>query len=813
VSTLSVCDVALDPRKGGSEAVWTYRREPGIAVGDAVIVPLGTRTELGYVLRIYDTTEADLGFPLKTLRNVLSRVSGLSLPDRLVKLVLFTAQEYLCSEAVALSPAIPPGVKDRLLTEWEIADQEKATRETNPVLQEVLRVMSEAGGTFQSSKGKSLSPAVTKALGTLTKKGTVAKQLRVVTPEQRGRAEQLYQLSSNTKAVEKFLLKDGRKKPAQAVTLMQLQGSVQGALTISEIKILAAVTEASIKALVQLGLIEAVPTGQDGTRRTPPEPNPAQRVAIDAISEAVRAKRFQSFLLFGVTGSGKTEVYLRSANEALRAGRSVLYVVPEIALAAQTIGLLRERFGAGVTILHSNLSPTERLTNWLKVRDGSVNIVLGARSALFAPISNLGLVILDEEHEQAYKQEASPRYHAKRVALELARLHRCPIVLGSATPSVETFFEAEQQELVSSKAAPVGPTLLSLPERTANSKLPTVTVRDLGEGYRNRAPAILTDDLQELVKKSVEDGRQVILFLNRRAYAPFVLCRDCGKTQECPNCSVSLSFHRHEGQLRCHHCGYHTRPPEACPKCGSHRLSPFGAGTERVEEAIREAFPGVSISRLDRDIARKKGALEQILAGFRSGEISILVGTQMIAKGLDFPNVTLVGVIAADVSLNIPDFRACERTFQLLSQVAGRAGRGSAPGSVIIQTFNPEHASIVAAKTHDYLPFYELMKLERLEVGYPPFKRLVNILLSGQDQEAVLEATEEAATRIRRRCPEVEVLGPVDCAVARIFGKWRRHVLVKLNVGAPAKPIADALLGFEPPDVLIVIDVDPYSMI
>ncbi len=813
MSSLTVCDVALDPRKGGSEAVWTYRSEPDLSVGDAVIVPLGTRTELGYVLKIYNTTEAALGFPFKALRSISSRVSGLSLPAELVKLVLFTAREYLCSEAVALSPAIPPGVKDRLVAEWKIANPELANAETNPVLQEVLRVLKDGTGTFQSGKEKDLSPAIAKALKQLAKKGTVEKRLRVVTPEQRGKSEQMYRLTSDAKAIEKFLLKEGKKKPAQAVTLMRLQTSERGALTLSEIKILAAVTEASVKALVQAGLIEAISADQGSSRRKAPSPNPAQTVAIQAVSEAIRAKKFQSFLLFGVTGSGKTEVYLRAANEALRAGRSVLYVVPEIALAAQSIGLLRERFGQGVTILHSNLTPVERLNNWLKVRDGSVNIVLGARSALFAPISNLGLIVLDEEHEQAYKQESSPRYHAKRVALELAALHRCPLVLGSATPSIETFFEAERQELAPPKAPPVGPTLLTLPERTADSKLPEVFIRDLGEGYRNRNPSILTEDLEELITKTIAEGRQVILFLNRRAYAPFVMCRDCGKTQECPNCSVSLSFHRFEGQLRCHHCGYHVRPPETCPHCGSYRISPFGAGTEKVEEAIRETFPDVSISRLDRDIARKKGALEEILAGFRSGDISVLVGTQMIAKGLDFPNVTLVGVIAADISLNIPDFRASERTYQLLSQVAGRAGRGSAPGSVIIQTFNPEHASIVAAKTHDYLPFYELMKLERLEVGYPPFKRLVNILLSGQDQFSVTHATEQVAALIRDNCPDVEVLGPVDCAVERIFGKWRRHVLLKLEAGAPAQPIAQALQGFDPHEVQVVIDVDPYTMI
>jgi primosomal protein N' (replication factor Y) len=812
VPSIAVCDVALDPRKGGSDATWTYRSEPDLAVGDAVVVPLGTRTELGYVIRIYLSDEDGLGFPVKSLRNISAQVTGLSLPTELVRLALFTSSEYLCSESVALSPAIPPGAKDRLVTEWKLVNHDLARQETNPIHQEVIRHIRENSGMIQGGKDKAVAVPVMKALKALHKRGILERRLRIGAQEDRARTEQILRLTSDRAAIEKFLLKEGKRKPAQAVTLMRLQTSERGSLTVSEIKVLASVTEASVKALIQAKLLEIVPRDLPASDRVAPDPNRAQSIAIEAISDAVHRKCNQSFLLFGVTGSGKTEVYLRSASEALKLGRSVLYVVPEIALAAQTIGLLRERFGLGVAILHSNLTATERLNNWLKVRDGAVTIVLGARSSLFAPIANLGLIIFDEEHEQAYKQESAPRYHAKRVALELAALHQCPIILGSATPSVETFFEAERQEMAESDAPRVGPTLLTLPERAANSKLPTVFVRDLSEGYRSHAPTLLTDELSELVTTALADGRQAILFLNRRAYAPFVLCRTCGKRQECPNCSVSLSFHRSEGRMRCHQCGYQERPPESCPHCGGKKISPFGAGTEKVEEAIKENFPDVNVVRLDRDVARQRGALESILANFRSGETSILVGTQMIAKGLDFPNVTVVGVIAADISLNIPDFRASERTYQLLSQVAGRAGRGSVPGSVVIQTFNPEHPAIVAAQTHDYLPFYELIKLERLEVGYPPFKRLVNVLLSGEDQSSVTSATEHAARLIRERCPNVEVLGPVDCAVQRTFGKWRRHVLIKLEPGASAQPIGRALSEYEPSEIKIVIDVDPYTM-
>ena len=311
---------------------------------------------------------------------------------------------------------------------------------------------------------------------------------------------------------------------------------------------------------------------------------------------------------------------------------------------------------------------------------------------------------------------------------------------------------------------------------------------------------------------AIADGRQVILFLNRRAYAPFIICRDCGHQMQCPNCAVSLSFHRKDGRLRCHHCGYNMRPPEECPQCGGTRLNPFGVGTEKVEEAVAAEFPEAKVARLDRDIARKKGALEETLAQFRSGDIQILVGTQMVAKGLDFPNVTLVGVIAADVSLNIPDFRSSERTFQLLSQVAGRAGRGTALGSVVIQTFNPNHISVQTAKLHDFVRFYEDIKKERELAGYPPFRRLINIVLSGESRPAVVAAGDEVHHRLRPFGLTGQILGPVDCAVERVQNRWRRHVLLKLPPNTSSAPIGEALLGYAPKDVQVVVDVDPYSL-
>ncbi len=802
--------MALDPKKGGSSAVWTYRVSDPLQVGDAVVVPLATRTELGFVLRIYEATEQDLGFPLKSLRPVQSQIEGLGLPLELVELSRFVSEEYLCEPAVALAPGLPPGIKSRLVTTWTLT--ENATPGPNPIHQDVVRVMQEAGGLLTESKTKPLTPAIKRALQALQKSGVVKKRLRPVSIQETAKKE-AFRLHPDSQKIEQFLSKEGKKKPAQALTLIQLQAAQQGAFTASEIKALAAVTDATIRSLTQAGLLEVVDEQLKTPGLQPPEPNPAQQIAIDAIVEAVQEKSSTGFLLYGITGSGKTEVYMRAAAEALRLGRQVLYVVPEIALAAQAIGLLRARFGSTVAVLHSNLSDTDRFSNWMRVRDGKAPVVLGARSALFAPLSNIGLIIIDEEHEQSYKQESVPRYHAKSIALRLAALHGCPVVLGSATPSIESFYEAEQRELNEDQSVPRSRhlTLLTLPERTASAKLPEVIVKDLSESYRQHQVSLLSDELTERMHQVLEKKQQTILFLNRRAYAPFMICRDCGHSMECPNCSVSLSFHRKDGRLKCHHCGFQMKPPTECPKCHFLRLAPFGAGTEKVEEAVATVFPKVRVARLDRDIAKRKGALEDTLAAFRSGDIQVLVGTQIVAKGLDFPNVTLVGVVAADVSLNLPDFRASERTFQLLSQVAGRAGRGKIGGAVVIQTLNPEHPAVLAAQAHDYLPFYERLKIERKEAAYPPFRRLVNVIVTGESQPLVDRITKEVAARLTE-LPTVQVLGPVDCAIERTQNKWRRHVLLKIPPYSSPKEIGQALQTVQTEKASLVIDVDPYSM-
>lgn len=815
---MRVADVAIDPRSGGSEAIYSYRATGDIAQGDACFVPLGGRSTLGFVTAVYDATEEELGFSFDVLKEVEERIDNLSLPPQLVDLAKFVATEYLAPLAVSLSAATPPGIRDRIVEGWSLlADlPEKSlfapgsevpgkeyTGSLTPAQREVLRTLRDAGGSIRETPSKKLPAASRKALKLLAGKGLVRQSMQIAPFSERRKSVGLLRLSGDAAKVERFLADEGKKKPAQALTLMRLQLADEGAaLAAGEIKAMAGVTDSTIKALVDAGLLEKAEAGVRSMAK-PPTPNRFQQLAIDSVVESIHTGAYRAFLLFGVTGSGKTEVYMRAAGEALKQGRQVLYVVPEIALAAQAIAQLRERFGQSVAVLHSDLAPSERLQNWMAVRGGESSVVLGARSALFAPLDNIGLIVLDEEHEASYKQESAPRYHAKRLALFLGERHNCPAILGSATPSIESFQEAEKEKL----------TLLSLPQRAASAQLPTVFINDLTAGFRTGKPAVLSPDLHEKMEQTLARGEQTILFLNRRAYAPFIICRDCGYQMTCPNCAVSLSYHRRDSKLRCHHCGYQTRPPEVCPKCKGTRLNPFGVGTEKVEENVAQLFPEARVARLDRDVARRKGALEEILAAFRSGDIHILVGTQIVAKGLDFPNVTLVGVIAADISLNFPDFRASERTFQLLSQVAGRAGRGHAPGEVVIQTFNPQHVAVVTAQTHDYLGFFEALREEREIAGYPPYRRLVNIVLSGEHREAVLHASEEIAARLKAApIPGQEVLGPVDCPMERLQNRWRRHLLVKLLPDSSVAEIGLALADFRAKGVQAVIDVDPYSL-
>lgn len=796
---IRIAEVAFDARSAGSQALYTYAWIEEAAPGSLVLAPLGARVVLGLVASVRDVRERELGFPKARLRPIQSVVRDFDLPGITLDAIEAVAHRTMCSLPVAVSAALPPGIKDRLVTEWRVADKDAPG--LNTFQREALAAIVDSGGVAEESKLKSMAAARRKLLRSLAAAGALEQVVTVRPNPEKSRLTGKLRLTPNMEAIEKFLRGPGKRRAAQSMVLIQLQGSADSSFSPQEIKALTSATDVQIRALIEAGLLEKA-EDFDARPQKPIVPNSEQQLAIDAICEAIDTRSYKRFLLFGVTGSGKTEVYLRCAEAALRQGRQVLYLVPEIALTAQVVAQLRGRFGQAVAVLHSNIGRQERLETWARVRRGDCPLVLGARSAVFAPLSNLGLIIMDEEHEGSYKQESAPRYHTKFAASQIAKASRCPLVLGSATPSIESFHEAEHGEI----------TMVRLPKRAGAAQLPSVQVVDLTQIYAERRKTIFTSELEDALEATLARGEQAILFLNRRAFAAFLACRDCGHTFVCPNCAVSLSYHKRIAALKCHHCGHQAKAPSECPACGGTSVAPFGVGVEKVEAMVSERFLGAKVARLDRDVVQRKGALEEVLTAFRSGEVQVLVGTQMVAKGLDFPNVTLVGVVSADISLNLPDFRAQERTFQLLSQVAGRSGRGQTPGRVIIQTLNVDNVAVACAQRHDYEAFYRHAISERNQAHYPPFCDLINVVVSGRIRPKVESAAKALALQLDRALPALTVLGPVDCPLERLHEQWRMHLLIKAKKADDLSSLRAELAGFSSDGAMVTIDVDSYSM-
>jgi primosomal protein N' (replication factor Y) len=541
---------------------------------------------------------------------------------------------------------------------------------------------------------------------------------------------------------------------------------------------------------------------------------PDQGACLEPIVDAIRQSRSETFLLHGVTGSGKTEIYLRAVGEALRAGRQALVMVPEITLTHQILARLRGRFGDELAVLHSGLRPGERLEQWERLRAGATPIAVGARSALFAPLENLGVIVIDEEHDSAYKNDEGFRYHATELARQRGKQAGCPIILGSATPSLDTRFAAEHGDVKR----------LVLAKRIGGRPLPAVEIVDLVK-EQDRSPrgrkVILSPPLRRAMTETLADGGQSILFLNRRGFSTAILCFECGTTEHCKNCDIALVYHASGQRLRCHYCDFEIPPPDRCSECGAPDAALLGVGTQRLEEEVRSQFPNARIARLDRDTAKKRGFTESVLRGLHDRSIDIVVGTQMVAKGHDFPGVRLVGVIVADVGLHLPDFRAAERTFQLLTQVAGRAGRDAAPGRVIIQTFAPSHYAIQPVLNHDYERFYSEELQHRKALGYPPFGRLIRALITGPDEAETRSASLELSQLVSAIAVDgskqgLEVLGPAPAPLARLRGRYRYQLLVKGPPGpllrGAAEMLAKATAGLASP-LQASVDVNPLSML
>lgn len=571
--------------------------------------------------------------------------------------------------------------------------------------------------------------------------------------------------------------------------------------------------DAALKRLAEVGavVVERRRRHRDAAVRERSAPRPfaltaGQGEALRAISSAMRRRRGEVLLLDGVTGSGKTEVYLQAIEEALGTGGSACVLVPEISLTPQTVGRFRSRFGDEVAVLHSRLSPGERFDQWDLVRRGEARIVVGARSALFAPLRGLALIVIDEEHEGSYKQSSAPRYHARDVASHLAALTGATLVLGSASPSMETRRRCDTGEW----------TRIELPQRATGGDRPSVRVVDMTAEFADGHRSMFSRPLTEGLRRVEERGEKAVLFLNRRGFASFLLCRECGFVPECDSCATSLTYHDVGQRLVCHHCGATRALPSTCPRCGSPYLRQFGAGTQRVEAELAALIPGLPVVRMDADTTMGKGGHERALAEFESLSSGVLLGTQMIAKGLDYPEVTLVGVINADTTLHLPDFRAGERTYQLLEQVAGRAGRGSVPGHVIIQTYWPDHPAIRAVAAQDPSIFYTVEEADRQALGYPPYGRLANVLAWGKDRAAVARTCDELASVLASDLQTGwELLGPSPAPLSRLKGVWRWHLLVKAPTDADLAPVLLGALKAVPKTagVSVACDVDPLDLL
>ncbi len=542
---------------------------------------------------------------------------------------------------------------------------------------------------------------------------------------------------------------------------------------------------------------------------SPGQPHDLTSFQGDALAEVLTSLDGNGgpVLLHGVTGSGKTEVYLRAVTRVLERGGGALILVPEISLTPQMIERVRDRLDVEVALLHSALSASERARSWRDLKTGRIRVALGPRSVIFAPCPDLQLIVLDEEHETSYKQDVNPRYHAREVAMARARLTGATVILGSATPSLETYHWARTGRYIS----------LRLPKRVAGGDPPLPRLVDMREERKAGNRSLFSRDLHAAMQRSLGRGEQTVLFLNQRGYSAFIMCPDCGTTLRCIHCSVTMTYHRGDG-LHCHYCGDRSEPPSRCPKCGGHQLLRRGLGTQKVEAAVLSAFPGARVRRMDTDSVRHRGVREEIYHAFAAGEIDVLVGTQMIAKGWDIPSVGVVGIVDADTALHLPDFRGAERTFQLITQVSGRTGRGSIPGEVVVQTWSPEHPALEAARLSDLEGFYARELDLRRDASYPPFTALLRGIVRGKDADAVARVAQELATRLRpleAEDPPAAILGPTPAPLERIRGEYRHHLFVKFPGDlVPGDRVRSLLQGFRrrESDPRVALDVDPVSM-
>ena len=785
--------------------------------GKRVLVPLGRRLLTGFILGPALTLPTHTA--ILPVREVLPE--EVSLSPKLLEFLLWTSAYYLQPVGEVIKTSLPAGTQTRSKETIFLSEKgNEALKILEPesmekrVLDELARKGGE--GVRSASLIRKFSPPIRGILGKMQKKGWVGKKENMERSPVKEKKTNWVRL----RPVQEEVPLTGRQR--EVVTFLQTAREVPVAELKARFKNASAVlTKLNAHGLVEIFSREVFRQPsceglEDWIDGPPFLLTEDQNRVLQEIFAALDSRQYQPFLLHGVTGSGKTEVYLRAIDEALSRGRQALLLVPEISLTGQLVAYFRGRTSYPLAVLHSGLSAGERYDEWRKVKKGLARLVIGARSAIFAPLESLGIIIVDEEHDPSYKQDDKVRYHARDLALVRAKMEDAVVLLGSATPSLESYHNAREKKF----------RLLSLPNRIDGRPLPEIQVLDMrleqGEG---RERPLFSRPLREALEETIARGEQAFLFLNRRGFSTFVLCRDCGFSYRCPNCNVSLIYHLPDRTFRCHYCDHTVYASDRCPQCASSALLLYGSGTQRLEEEIKKVLPRVPVTRMDRDTTTRKGSHQKILGQLRRGEVNLLVGTQMITKGHDLPRVTLVGVLAADLSLNIPDFRAGERTFQLLTQVAGRAGRGDLPGKVFIQSFNPNHYSIQMAQEQNYTAFFEREAQIRQQMSYPPFVRLVNLRFEDNSQKRITRFAQALEELVQRRFKEdpklgerLEALGPAMAPLGKLKGRYRYQMLFK---GKQWKCLHDFVLKLlaerdaELPSrgVKLIVDVDPVHML
>jgi primosomal protein N' (replication factor Y) len=808
--------------------LFTYRLPASMQAtartGSRVVVRLGAKPMTGYIVALLPSLRAGTSLVESEIKDVEKLLDiEPSLAPEVVEIARWVADYYAVPLGEVMRAALPAGINTSIAQVVSITTKGRevlselsagagGSERANVKTRGLLVLADEGEAELNAFCLRMGSTQIPKWLRELEREGLIERAYRTrvtATRAKRRRAVRLLQSSIDDSGGQ-------RVTAAQQRAIEKLRAN-KNEMTVSDLVEAAQVSESVIGTLKKKSIIEEF---EQEIRRDPlalaelPDAEDfkltaAQNSVLRTIRQPLSENRFSPFLLHGITGSGKTEVYIRAMHAALEHGRGAMMLVPEIALTPILSRRLRAHFGDQIAIFHSSLSKGERFDEWSRLRTGEARVVLGTRSAVFAPVVNLGLIVVDEEQDASYRQEESPYYHARDTAIVRAQKESAVVVLGSATPSLESFHNAQTGKYQ----------YLNLPERIANRPLARAELIDMRAVFaRHKKPAVFSDELIEAIERTQARGEQSIILLNRRGYSSFILCRSCGESIMCPNCEVTLTYHRGDRTLVCHYCNHRQRAPSQCPVCASKYIYYVGEGTEQIEELLRKRFPRLRIGRIDRDTKGRRHEFEKTLLDFSKGDLNMLVGTQMLAKGHDFPNVTLVGVVSVDAGLALPDFRAAERTFQLITQVAGRAGRGDRPGRVLIQTYHPHHYALRHACAQDYQGFYNEEIRHRRNLGFPPFVALALLLVRHKDPARARNIAQQLRNYLNgaNRDHACRILGPAPAPLPRLRGEYRFHVLVKSRSRKQMRAVVDqALKNFEEAGNdgrAVTLEIDPVSM-